>query len=398
MDLYKTPVPDREDAAALRSLAELRAQLESVLRVPRRWSGGLRRTTQARAIRGSNSIEGYLVTPQDAVAAVDDEEPVSADDRTWQEIIGYRRVLTYVLQMGATPGFQLDAHTLRTMHFMLLEHDFSKSPGQFRPGSIYVQDERTSETVYEGPDAGQLDELVNALARELTGPAQVEPVVRAAMAHLNLVMIHPFRDGNGRMARALQTLVLAREQVLEPTFSSIEEWLGSNTEDYYRILALTGQGSWHPDNDAHLWVKFNLRAHHMQAETLKMRFAEAERMWSRLDALVSEHALPDRVGDAMFDAMLGLRVRRTSYLKRVELEERTATRDLARLSDLGLLEAHGNTRGRFYLAGEILRDAARDARSDRHHLTDPYPWLVPELRRTVPDRVPRDGTGPAAPR
>lgn len=398
MDLYKTPVPDREDAAALEGLAELRAQLESVLRVPRRWSGGLRRTTQARAIRGSNSIEGYLVTPQDAVAAVDDEEPVSADDRTWQEIIGYRRVLTYVLQMGATPGFQLDAHTLRTMHFMLLEHDFSKSPGQFRPGSIYVQDERTSETVYEGPDAGQLDELVNALARDLTAPAQVEPVVRAAMAHLNLVMIHPFRDGNGRMARALQTLVLAREQVLEPTFSSIEEWLGSNTEDYYRILALTGQGLWHPDNDAHLWVKFNLRAHHMQAETLKMRFAEAERMWSRLDALVSEHALPDRVGDALFDAMLGLRVRRTSYLKRVELEERTATRDLARLSDLGLLEAHGNTRGRFYLAGEILRDAARDARSDRHHLTDPYPWLVPELRRTVPDRVPRDGTGPAAPR
>jgi Fic family protein len=394
MDLYKTPTLDREDTRALDGLAELRTELESVLRVPRRWSGGLRRTTQARAIRGSNSIEGYLVSPQDAVAAVDDEEPVSADDRTWQEIIGYRRVLTYVLQMGANPGFQLDAHTLRTMHFMLLEHELTKSPGQFRPGSIYVQDERTGETVYEGPDASQLGELVDALARELTTPAQEEPAVRAAMAHLNLVMIHPFRDGNGRMARALQTLVLAREQVLEPTFSSIEEWLGGNTEDYYRILALTGQGAWHPANDAHLWVKFNLRAHHMQAETLKVRFAEAERMWSRLDALVSRHALPERVGDALFDAMLGLRVRRTSYLKRVELEERTATRDLARLSDLGLLEAHGNTRGRFYLAGEILRDAAREARSDRRQLTDPYPWLVPELRRAVPDRVPRDGTGP----
>lgn len=63
------------------------------------------------------------------------------------------------------------------------------------------------------------------------------------MAHLNLVMIHPFRDGNGRMARALQTLVLALDEVLEPTFSSIEEWLGSNTADYYLVLAATGRGA-----------------------------------------------------------------------------------------------------------------------------------------------------------
>jgi Fic family protein len=47
-------------------------------------------------------------------------------------------------------------------------------------------------------------------------------------------MIHPFRVGNGRMARALQTMVLAQDHVVEPTFSSIEEWLGSNTEEYRR--------------------------------------------------------------------------------------------------------------------------------------------------------------------
>jgi Fic family protein len=52
------------------------------------------------------------------------------------------------------------------------------------------------------------------------------------MAHLNLVMIHPFRDGNGRMARALATLVLTRSDIGEPEFCSIEEWLGANTEDY----------------------------------------------------------------------------------------------------------------------------------------------------------------------
>ncbi|GAB2822248.1 hypothetical protein GCM10027022_10850 [Alpinimonas psychrophila] len=66
--------------------------------------------------------------------------------------------------------------------------------------------------------------------------ANVEEVP-ALMAHLNLVMIHPFRDGNGRMARCLQSLILAAEGVLSPVFMSVEEYLGNNTQDYYRMLA-----------------------------------------------------------------------------------------------------------------------------------------------------------------
>lgn len=57
--------------------------------------------------------------------------------------------------------------------------------------------------------------------------------IQAGMAHLNLVMIHPFRDGNGRMARCLQSLVLARGGILDPVFISIEEYLGRNTQRYY---------------------------------------------------------------------------------------------------------------------------------------------------------------------
>ena len=54
------------------------------------------------------------------------------------------------------------------------------------------------------------------------------------MAHLNLVMIHPFEDGNGRMSRALQSLVLARDHIVAPEFASIEEYLGRNTPAYYQ--------------------------------------------------------------------------------------------------------------------------------------------------------------------
>lgn len=380
-DLYRTPDTDEQDAEVIAEINDLRSGLASVLRTPKRWTGGLRRTAQARAIQGSNTIEGYTVSDQDAAAAVEDERPLTADERTWAEIIGYRRVLTYVLTMATDPAFVPDEMALRSMHFMLLEHDLSKAPGSYRQGPVYVHDERMGRNVYEGPDAALVPGLMRALAAELDDAAEPEPLVRAAMAHLNLVMIHPFRDGNGRMARALQTMVLAGDQVVEPTFSSIEEWLGSNTDDYYRVLAATGHGEWQPANDARLWVKFNLRAHHMQAQTLRRRFDEAARLWARIDDVIAEHGLPERVADPLFDALLGLRVTRPTYVKRAELEVRTASRDLGRLVDLGLLDARGQTRGRYYVGSADLMAVQREVRAARSGLTDPYPSLVDEIRR-----------------
>lgn len=379
MDLFEQPEIGLDDLAVIDEIRQIREQLASVLRAPKRWSGGLRRTSQARAIQGSNSIEGYTVSDQDAAAAVEDEPPLSADEKTWAEIIGYRRVLTYVLSVAAEPGFIIDESVLRSMHFMLLEHELAKSPGRYRNGPIYVRDDNSERNVYEGPEASQVPALMQALTHTLDTDSS-DAMVRAAMAHLNLVMIHPFRDGNGRMARALQTMVLAQDQILEPTFCSIEEWLGHNTDDYYAVLAATGTGQWHPERDTRLWLQFTLRAHHMQAQTLQRRFAEAERLWTTIDSLVSLHRLPDRAAEALFDALLGLRVTRPAYVKRADVEERTATRDLSRLVELDLLEPHGNTRGRFYSAGAPLREQMKQIRSQRSPLSDPYPSLISEIR------------------
>lgn len=139
--LFTAPALDLDDQRVVEDVHALRAEMASSLRAPRRWTSGLRRTTQARAIQGSNSIEGYSVTDQDALAAVEDEAPLTADQRTWAEIVGYRRVLTYVLGMATSRGFRLDAMTLRSMHFMLLEHDLSKAPGQYRTGPVFVHDD-----------------------------------------------------------------------------------------------------------------------------------------------------------------------------------------------------------------------------------------------------------------
>lgn len=381
--IFAPPSLTPADLDVIREVRGFSDRLSDVLRVPKRWTGSLRRTAQARALQGSNTIEGYTVTTMDAAAAVDSEEPLTADQETWAEIVGYRRMMTYILGMAPDPHFQIDSQTLRSLHFMLLEHDMKKAPGRFRTGAIWISSSKGG-IVYEGPDPERVPALIDQLILSLRSDGNDDTMVDAAMAHLNLVMIHPFSDGNGRMSRALQTLVLAHDNVVEPTFSSIEEWLGANTEAYYQVLAATGRGAWNPQNDTSNWVRFCIRAHHMQAQTVQRRFREAEELWFRLDKIIGARALPDRVLDALFDAALGAKVTRGTYIKRTAVEERQASRDLIRLSDAGLLNPHGSGRGRYYLPGEKLDEVRAQIRADRTPLTDPYPNLMKEIRASLP--------------
>ena len=215
--LFEAPPLDGPEERVLEAVQALRAELRYQLTEPRHWTGLLRRVSLARAIRASNSIEGYNVTLDDAVAAVESAPPLETDqqDETWKAVTGYRDALTYCLQLADDPHFTWSADLLRSLHFMMIRHDLEKMPGRWRPGPIYVYDGDRHEQVYEGPPArdvpGLIDELVGSLQA-----ADEAPTIRAAMAHLNLAMIHPFRDGNGRMARAVQTLALAREGGTEP--------------------------------------------------------------------------------------------------------------------------------------------------------------------------------------
>lgn len=161
----------------------------------------------------------------------------------------------------------------------------------------------------------------------------------------------------------------------------IEEWLGRNTDDYYAVLAATGRGRWSPGGEAHLWIKFNLRAHHMQAQTLTRRIAVAETTGHRVLEILNELGLPERCFDPVFDAAIGVRLRRPTYVERSGIEERTASRDLKALVDAGLLEPMGNTRARYYLAAGEIRDLRAASREGRRALNDPYPQLMGEIRR-----------------
>lgn len=370
--LFQEPELDADDLRVIAEIDDLRRQLKLYLRTGRRWNGQLRRNLRARAIRGSNSIEGYDVSLDDAVALLEDDEPLDADRLTSLEIIGYRNAMTYIQQLAEDPHFSMDESLIRSLHFMMLGHDLAKSPGQYRIKPVYVHDDEQDLIVYEGPEPELVPDLMAELMVDLHAERSSPQYVRAAMAHLNLVMIHPFRDGNGRMARALQTLVLSREKIVSPEFCSIEEWLGRNTSAYYDVLALVGKGSWSPGPDTHAWVKFNLIAHHMQAQTVLRRVDETRRMWLRIVDLLAELKLPDRFAFALYPAAVGLKVRRAAYERDAELEQATAGRDLRAMVAAGYLRAMGETKGRTYAATPPLTAIRDEIAQGRIRPSDPY--------------------------
>jgi len=172
---------------------------------------------------------------------------------------------------------------------------------------------------------------------------------------LNLVMIHPFSDGNGRMARCLQTLVLAREGILAPQFCSVEEYLGKERLAYYKVLAKVGKGSWHPENDVRPWIQFMIQAHLVQAYRVLWVGRQLDLLWERATALVTAKKLPERAIQPVVDGMLGLPIRNSSYRKFAGISENLASRDLKALVDAGFLEPTGERRGRFYTGSKAMK-------------------------------------------
>lgn len=371
---FSTPILTNQELEVIERISAMRTQLRWVQGHPQRWFGTLRRNALARAIQGSNSIEGYNVTKEDAVAAVEMEEPMDAATEDWHAVSGYRDAMTYVLQLTQDPNFTFSEGYIRSLHFMMLRYDLTKHPGNWRLGPIYVRDEELKKNVYTAPDREYVEPLMAELIAQLNEPSantKVPDVVKAAMAHLNFVMIHPFADGNGRMARCLQTMVLSRQGIIEPVFCSVEEYLGKNTRSYYNILEEVGQGAWHPENDARPWVRYMLKAHFIQASLQVWRMKLIDRLWGEIEAIVREVALPDRVIVPLLDAATGFKVRNAIYRKGAEISENLASRDLKTLVDHGLLDAKGENRGRYYDSSPKL-ERLRRACYEPFLATDPF--------------------------
>lgn len=344
--------------------------------MPGKWTGGLRKFLTADAVAASNSIEGFKVSTIDVEDLIAGERDVEVSEENKAETLAYERMMTYIQSLHDVDDFRYSKGFLNALHWMLQGHRHTqrRPAGQWRHGPVYVTDARDpSIAAYTAPDAESLPTLMDELVDWLNADDGTHPLVRAAMAHLHLVCIHPWADGNGRMSRSLQTLMIAREGVLAPEFSSIEAWLGrpGNTWEYYQVLNRKGS-TYQPDRDVSEWIRFNLTAYHQQAQTVHARWVRSGSVWAMLDDYVAGIRLDERVVSALHDVAMSGRVRRTRYEQAEGLSLQQAQRDLRDLVSLGVLESVGRTRARFYTAGPNFPANALEVASTPTVLESPY--------------------------
>jgi Fic family protein len=353
--LYATPKATRSLETQLKELDELRRRLGEGIGARGPWLGQLRRQVRASAVESSVSIEGFKVPAGEAAALVAGDEPPPPDDQDRLAVSSYARAMDHVGIMATDPTFTWNERVILDLHFDACYFQRDKLPGSLRTGPIYVTSQDSGPPAYEGPPPEDVPHLLSETVGWLqSGDLDTHVAIRAAMAHLHLVSIHPFRDGNGRISRISQSLVLAREGLLSPEFNSIEEYLGHNTQKYYAVLRQVQAGSYQPDRDAGPWVRFCVSAHIEQAQQRLAQMAQAASRWTALEELVESRGWPDRLVIALEQSLFD-GTERAAYANEAGISLATATSDLRRLLDAGFVTQMGRTRSTRYVASDHLR-------------------------------------------
>lgn len=360
--LYGTPTLTPELRAQLVELDELRQRLGRQVGGGGLWLGTLRRLVQATSVESSTSIEGFRVSTEAAVAIVSRKETPGLDDENRLAVACYARAMEHVGVMAGDPGFHWFDRVILDLHFDACSFQRDKSPGRWRTDPISVTGD-SGRLIYRAPDAEQVPILMAEILDWLeNGDLDTHAVIRAAMAHLHVVSVHPFHDGNGRISRIIQSLVLAREGLLSAEFASIEEYLGEHTAEYYRVLQAVQGDSYQPERDASPWISFCVEAHLTQARRRLEQIHQAATRWAFLEHLADERDWPDRFVIALEQALVG-GTDRTRYSEEALVSPGSATNDFRRLLDAGLITQHGRGPTTHYTASDAFRKEVQRALS-----------------------------------
>ena len=187
---------------------------------------------------------------------------------------------------------------------------------------------------YEAPPAARIPQEMKKFLRWFAKPGEVDQLLAAGLAHLWFVTIHPFDDGNGRIARAVADMALARSEKTGQRFYSMSDQIRRERNDYYTLLERTQKG----DLDITGWqtwfLECLLRAIEGAQTTLAAVLAKA-RFWERF----AKEPLNERqikVLNRLLDGFEG-KLTSSKWAKLAKSSQDTAHRDIMDLVERGAL-------------------------------------------------------------
>ena len=195
---------------------------------------------------------------------------------------------------------------------------------------------------YEAPAARRLNKEMSAFLDWFNTSRETDPVLKAGLAHLWFVTIHPFDDGNGRIARAIADMELARSEASSQRFYSMSAQIRQERKAYYDILEQTQKGSM----DVTPWMDWFLGCLGRAIDGVQVSLASVlakARFWES----VADVALNERqrqILNRLLDGFEG-NLTNAKWAKIAKCSSDTALRDIQRLVDQGIL-MRGSERGR----------------------------------------------------
>ncbi len=228
----------------LKDIGIIEASREVIMNAPLvpAWEAKFRKEAMERTVHHGTHLEGNPLSEEEVKDVLDGQE-VIARDRDIQEILNYRNVLRFIdgvyAQIGTSGAYNFTLETILEMHRLTTEKILpTETSGQFRIRQVVIKNTKTGQVSYTPPPAVEVPFLVEDLVNWINADEgkSTHPVIKAGIIHYELARIHPFVDGNGRVARAVATLVMFLDNYDIRKFFSFEEYFDENPMQYYLTL------------------------------------------------------------------------------------------------------------------------------------------------------------------
>lgn len=333
----------------LRSVGVIEAAKEVIENSPLvpAWEAKFREEAIVRTVHHGTHIEGNELNYTEAEKVISGGKIVGRD-RDIQEVINYRNVLTYISEFDKadiTEEIILHIHKLTTQK--ILAND--DAIGHFRKTQVVVRNSQTGEITFRPPPAVEVPFLIEDFLAWLNPlkPDEFHPAIAAGIVHYELVRIHPFVDGNGRVARAIANLELFKNGYDVKRFFSLEEHYDREPLRYYEALQAVGKSN----GDMSGWLEYFTEGVAIELTRIKEKVKAISTDLKIKKSLGGQQlALTERqIKIVEFIQENGFLQNKTFFELFPMISEDTVLRELNDLLKKGIVKKVGSTKGAKYV-------------------------------------------------
>jgi len=265
-----------------------------------------------------------------------------------RDVRNYNRALDIANRAALRQDFEWTQELLRRLNATILDGLEDDERGEYRPGPVVVGG------MYEPPEHHRISGLMTQFVDWLRADDDDHTLVRAGLAHLNVVSIHPWLNGNGRTARVVGGLSLMRRGIAAPELVNIEAVIRGQPDAYVAALQETHGSAYQPDRHAATaWLEYFAA---LAVDRLDLRTRLDAAIQADFGLLAMELDAADRPLN-WAPVLLAARiapVRTTDVGARLGLSPSRARAVLAEAVAAGWLSVAGQRRGRRYVAADRL--------------------------------------------